>query len=92
MKLDTQTISIKINRPVDTRLMELNAYRSIGPVSYFKYLKQQEIRRRRRARKIRGIVLNTMFWSLFSFDIWVVMSCLGIICHESPFNFINLVF
>lgn len=90
--MKTDTIVINLNYPHNHEQQELNAYRHIGSVEYLKRLKRLEIQRRARLNRAKHVLEATLFWSILTFDIWVVTSFVGVIFHDSSWNFFNIFF
>lgn len=65
---------------------ELYAYRRLGTVAHLKRLRAQEIRRNQLLKLCRKVI-STMFWvNCALFDIWVFVSWIDIILHNTSPN------
>lgn len=94
-----ETIIIDLNYLGESSQEQLDAYRKLGSVRHLKRLKQQEIRRKKLLERTLWVLTNLFFVALLAFDIWVLVSWIDIILHNTKpdpvyqvWNFFTLFF
>lgn len=80
---EMEQIILELNYLGESSQQELDAYRNIGSVAHLKRLRRQEIRRKRLFKRILWVLKNLFFGACFAFDIWIFISWIDIILHNT---------
>jgi hypothetical protein len=94
-----ETIFLDLNYSGECSQQQLDAYRNIGSVRHLRRLRQQEIRRKKRIKRILWALKNLFFGACFAFDFWIFASWINIVMHNTKpdpvyyaWNFFTLFF
>lgn len=81
-----ETIVFDLNYLGESSQEQLDAYRNIGSVKHFQRLRQQEIRRKKRIKRILWALKNLFFSACLAFDLWIFISWIDIIADNTTLN------
>lgn len=94
-----EQVIIEMNYLGVSQQRELDAYRKLGSVASLKRLRKQEIRRIKRLKAAMQILKNLILGVCVAFDVWVFVSWIDIILHNTKpdpiyqvWNFFTLFF
>lgn len=85
-----ETIIFDLNYLGESSQEQLDAYRNIGSVRHFQRLRQQEIRRKKRIKRILQALKYMFLSACFAFDLWIFISWIDIVldnCHPNPVHY-----
>lgn len=96
---EMEQVIIEMNYLGVSQQRELDAYRKLGSVAHLKRLRKQEIRRIRRLKMAMQILKNLILGVCVAFEVWVFVSWIDIILHNTKpdpiyqvWNFFTLFF
>ena len=81
-----ETIILDLNYLGESSQEQLDAYRNIGSIRTLRRLKEQEIRRRKRIKRILWALKNLILGACLAFDLWIFISWIDIIADNTTFN------
>lgn len=81
-----ETIILDLNYLGESSQQQLDEYRNIGSVRTLRRLKEQEIRRRKRIKRILWALKNLFFGACLAFDLWIFISWIDIIADNTTLN------
>lgn len=80
---EMEQIILELNYLGESSQRELDTYRNIGSIEHLKRLRKQEMRRKRLLKQISRALKNLFFGACFAFDIWIFISWVDIILHNT---------
>lgn len=81
-----ETIVFDLNYLGESSQQQLDAYRNIGSVRTLRRLKAQEIRRKKRIKRILWALKNLVLGACLAFDLWVLISWIDIVADNTTLN------
>lgn len=78
-----ETIIFDLNYLGESSQEQLDAYRNIGSVGQFRRLKQQELRRKKRIKRILWALKYMFLGACIAFDVWIFISWIDIVLHNT---------
>lgn len=79
-------VIIHLNYLGESSQQELDAYRKLGSVYALRRLKRQEMQRAKRLNTLCKVLKNFIVGACLSFDIWVLISWIDIVSHNTRPN------
>lgn len=81
-----ETIILDLNYLGESSQEQLDAYRNIGSIRTLRRLKEQEIRRRKRIKRILWALKTLILGACLAFDLWIFISWIDIIADNTTLN------